>query len=221
MQDSYIPRREQEALGWMKQFAGGLETDPAMYGVGETEITVLAEAIRAYESSIDAAQDPYTRSRNTTAAKTAARGDAEKLCRRLAMRIKADDRVRDHDKLRIGVRPRKPLRRRIPCPQTSPLLSLLWITAGAHRLRYADSTTPDSTAKPPGAKGLQLFIAVGETEAAPLAEARMIGTYTRSPMVVTFDTAYDGKIATYYARWAGARGAVGPWSLPVSMRITA
>ena len=45
--------------------------------------------------------------------------------------------------------------------------------------------------------------------------------FTRNPIVVPFAEADDGKIATYYGRWASVRGEVGPWSLPVSMRIAA
>jgi hypothetical protein len=38
---------------------------------------------------------------------------------------------------------------------------------------------------------------------------------------VDFTEDKDGKVATYYARWASVRGEVGPWSLPISMRIAA
>jgi hypothetical protein len=53
------------------------------------------------------------------------------------------------------------------------------------------------------------------------ANARLIGDYTRNPVVVAFEHRADGKKATYFARWKGSRGDVGPWSTPVSMRIAA
>lgn len=44
-----------------------------------------------------------------------------------------------------------PNREPIECPQTCPLLNVIAATPGAQTLRYADSMTPDSPAKPFGA----------------------------------------------------------------------
>ena len=47
------------------------------------------------------------------------------------------------------------------------------------------------------------------------------GAYSRNGIRVEFEPTLRGKIVTYYARWCGVRGDVGPWSTPVSMRIAA
>jgi hypothetical protein len=51
--------------------------------------------------------------------------------------------------------------------------------------------------------------------------AGFYGAFTKNPVAVGFAGTDDGKMATYFARWASPRGDVGPWSLPVSMRIAA
>jgi hypothetical protein len=137
------------------------------------------------------------------------------------MLIKDNAGIADGDKINIGVRPVNPDRTPIECPQTAPLLNILGNTPGVQELRYADTTTPDSRAKPFGASELQLFLVKGTVENAPLADADFIGKFTRNPIEVEFEPEDDGKIATYYGRWASVRGEVGPWSLPVSMRIAA
>ena len=137
------------------------------------------------------------------------------------MLLKDNVGISDEDKVAIGVRPINPNREPIECPQTSPLINIIANTPGAQTVVFADSTTPDSKAKPFGASELQLFRAVTTADAAPLSEAEFYGKFTRNPVAVQFDEADDGKIATYYARWASARGEVGPWSLPASMRIAA
>jgi hypothetical protein len=52
-------------------------------------------------------------------------------------------------------------------------------------------------------------------------DAKFYGAFTRNPIGVLFDDESDGKVATYFARWSTIRGEVGPWSVPVAMRIAA
>ena len=58
-------------------------------------------------------------------------------------------------------------------------------------------------------------------KAAPVENAKYLGQFTRNPMTVRFEPKHDGLVATYYGRWASRRGEVGPWSLPVSLRVAA
>lgn len=109
--------------------------------------------------------------------------------------------------------------RPVACPQTSPLINIMGIAPGSHTLRFADSRTPYSGAKPFGATELQVFVAISDKAEAQISEARYYGKFTKNPAIIEFDARHDGKIATYYARWVSRRGENGPWSLPVVMRI--
>jgi hypothetical protein len=100
-------------------------------------------------------------------------------------------------------------------------VSIIAATPGIQTLRYADSTTPDSSAKPFGATELQLFVVVGTAPASDPEAASFYGKFTRNPIAVSFPPADNGKQATYFARWASRRGETGPWSLPVTMAIAA
>jgi hypothetical protein len=79
--------------------------------------------------------------------------------------VKDNTGINDADKVNIGVRPINPDREPIECPQTSPLISILGNTPGSQTLRYADTTTPDSRAKPFGASEPQLLVAVADSVA--------------------------------------------------------
>ena len=81
--------------------------------------------------------------------------------------------------------------------------------------------TPDSRGKPVGVTQLLLFVHVGTDPVFDASLAQLHGLFTRNPVAVGFDEADDGKVATYFARWATLKGETGPWSLPVSMRIAA
>ena len=80
---------------------------------------------------------------------------------------------------------------------------------------------PNKRAKPFGAISLQLFVNVAEEVDPNPDTARFVGNYTKNPIVVAFDHSENGKQATYFARWQGRRGDVGPWSVPVSLAIAA
>ena len=119
------------------------------------------------------------------------------------------------------MRPINPDRNPIEVPETSPLLNIIGCTPGAQTVRYADTNTPDSGAKPFGATSLQLFVAIADTAVDDPDLAAFHGAFTKNPIGVGFDAGDDGKMATYYARWASRKGDIGPWSLPVSMRVAA
>jgi hypothetical protein len=217
----YIPAEDAQFSLWAQAFAAGISSNPALYQISAAQAASIQGVVNAFVTALLTATTETTRTKATIIGKDDAREVAEGLCRQWAILIKDNAGITDGDKVNIGVRPVNPNREPIQCPQTSPLLSVLGNTPGSQTLRFADTNTPDSKAKPFGASELQLFLAIGTTEPAPLSEARFYAKVTRNPIAVEFAEGDDGKIATYYARWASVRGEVGPWSLPASMRIAA
>jgi hypothetical protein len=221
MPTDYIPAEDSLFRTFAENFAAGITANPALYLLTSANAASIQAVVDDFVAALTVSSNEATRTKATIIAKDDARSVAEALIRQYAMLIKDNAGITDADKVNIGVRPINPNREPIECPQTSPLISILGNTPGTQTLRYADSTTPDSRAKPFGASELQLFRAIGTEEPAPLASAQFYGKFTRNPIAVQFAETDDGKIATYYARWASVRGEVGPWSLPASMRIAA
>jgi hypothetical protein len=106
-------------------------------------------------------------------------------------------------------------------PAVGPLLNVVAATPGAQTLTFADSMEPDTKAKPFGASELQLWrgITAGPNPAA-FDDCEFVGKFTRNPISIEFAQDDDGKLATYYARWA-RRAARQPVLMPVAMRIAA
>lgn len=221
MSNSYIPRSDSGALAWMKAFAGGLVADPSAYMLTPGQAQFIAQVVGEFEDAYNRAKCPLTRTRSAVSEKDQTRNSAEELCQQYYMMIKINAGISDQRKIDIGVRPVNRCRMPIKCPQSSPLLDTLGCTPGIQVLRYHDSNTPDSSAKPFGATELQLFVAVGDKTINDRSDAKLVGKYTRNPIRVRFHSADGGKRATYYARWVSRRGETGPWSLPVSMHIAA
>ncbi len=217
----YIPREDANFRTWAEHFASHLSATPELFMLTPAQAASIQSVVDDFVTALAVATDEATRTKPSIAAKDDARAVAETLCRQYAILIKDNTGIDDDDKIMIGVRPINPNREAIECPQTSPLISILGNTPGSQTLRFADTTTPDSKAKPFGASELQLFRGMGEEETAPLSDCRFYGKFTRNPIGVEFQETDDGKMATYYARWCSVRGEVGPWSLPISMRIAA
>jgi hypothetical protein len=221
MAADFIPSPDAQALDFMQTFASGIAASPATFNLVAADATAISNAVNLFATTYTAAINPATRTPVTVESKDQARSAAEAVVRQYAAQVKVDAGVTDANKISIGVRPVNPARTPIPAPATSPLLNIVEVTPGVQHLRFADSATPDSRAKPFGAAALQLFVAVGTAPATDPAAADFRGAYTRNPVEIPFAAADDGKVATYFARWASAKGDVGPWSLPVSMRIAA
>jgi len=218
---SYIPARDANALQWMQAFSNGITASPSTYGLAASDAAAIAGAVNGFATALATVTEPSTRTPVTVNEKNTARNAAEQICRQYAVIIKNNGGINDADKIAIGVRPVNSGREPIHCPQTSPLLNVIAATPGAQTVRYADSMTPDSAAKPFGATELQLFIAIGDAPTMLESDAVFYGKFTKNPIGVAFAPSDDGKVATYFARWASRRGEIGPWSLPVSMRIAA
>jgi hypothetical protein len=218
---SYIPAKDADFRNWATVFASSLSANPALFMMTPAEAAGVQDAVDNFVAAYQIAITPETRTKQTIIDKDDARSICESLCRQYAILIKENAGITDGDKVNAGVRPVNPDREPIFCPTTPPLLNILGNLPGTQTLRFSDSTTPDSKAKPFGASELQLFLAIGTEEPAPISSAQFYGKFTRNPIEVDFTEADDKKTATYYARWASQRGEVGPWSLPVTMTIAA
>lgn len=219
--DDYIPRNDDAFRTYAANFASRLTANPALYMITPGQAATVQAVVDDYVAKYTIAAEPITRTKQTIIDKDDARSVAETMIRQYAIDVKNNEGITDGDKVNLGVRPINPDREPIDPPTTQPLLNVLGALEGMQTLRYADANTPDSAAKPYGVIGLQLFRGVGETEPIPKEQCQFLGSFTRNPVDVMFDDADDGKIATYYGRWATAKGEVGPWSVPVSFRIAA
>ena len=148
------------------------------------------------------------------------RNNATILCRQYAQIIRNNSGISDAEKIAAGVRPINPDREPLYAPGTQPSLEIVSSTNGAMTLEYKDMLEM-SKSKPVGAVSLQLYVFVGEEMTTDPDAARFIGNYTKNPVIVAFEHSENGQQATFFSRWQGRRGDVGPWSSPISQAIAA
>ena len=217
----FIPRADAALRSFAQSFAENISAQPAAYGLVAAEATSIMQAYTDFDAAYAVASNPETRTRGTICAKDDARSILWDRIRSYAVHIRANRGIDDGDKLIIGVRPRNISHRRRWCPTTVPLLNYIGSFSGTDELRYHDSDRPGSKAKPRGVERLELWVAysaVGEP-LPKVSQARPIGSFKKSKMLVPQDRQLDVRLEgtgkpTYWARWVGFRGDVGPWSLP-------
>ena len=217
----FIPNDDSQAVTFMVQFANTIASGYSVYMLTHADSVTISAAVAAFQAAYALSSDPPTRNAISVMNKDNTRTSAELIVRQYAALIKPNAGISDSDKLAIGISPVNPSRTPINVPNSSPLMNIIGATPGSHTLRYADTSTPDSKKKPFGAMNLQLFVAVGTAAATDPTAARFYGAFTTNPVGVEFNSADNGKQATYFARWADRKGAVGPWSLPITMAIAA
>lgn len=220
MPADFIPRADGRFLLFAENFARTLVAHPWRYGVAPAAAAYVQQLVDEFAQKLATSTREATATKGATIEKNSSRYSAEWIIRSYARLIKRNLGVSDADKIGLGVPPINISRRRIGAPETWPLLNVQLGTYRRHHMTYTDCAS-GSKGKPHGVVQLQLFRAVTNRRHAALSEAKYYGVVTDNPIVVDFETADSGKIATYYARWATERGKTGPWSLPVSFGIAA
>jgi hypothetical protein len=186
-----------------------------------TSSNAIKSAVDEFIAARAIAVNPPTRTVGTIDEKNAKKASALGICRVFYRQIQANVGIENDDKLLIGVTPLGGPRTNRPCPQTVPGLNGVAATMGAHTLTYFNSVDQSTRAKPLGATDIELFVAIEEESTGNIDNARYLRKFTTNPMAIFFTQADKGKTATYFARWAGIRGDVSPFSAPVSLPIAA
>lgn len=224
MATSYIPATDADFNNWIVNFSTLLTAAPTTYGLVAGDATAVAAVTLTWTTAYPLATDPSTRTSVTIAAKDAARIAATSLIRPLAVSISLNGGVDNSDKTAIGVTVRVTTPTPVPPPVTQPALSLESSQHNVQTLRYYDTATPDTKAKPPGVIGLELWQGIGVAAAIDPSQCTYLTTDTKSPTVITFDGTQVGKLVTYFGRWVtrsgpGGRAQKGPWSAPLVIAI--
>lgn len=224
MATDYIPAKIADYALWIANFSAKLTATPVAFGLIASDAVAVATQATAFATAYAISSTPATRTSAAIAQTNNVRALATATLRPYAVRIASNSAVTDANKISIGVTVRSTTPTPVPAPTTAPALSLLSATFLQHQLRYVDVSTPTTKAKPFGATGMELYVAIGVASAVDPSVAPYAGTYTKSPLIKGFDAADKGKTATYFARWtttAGPGGVAqtGPWSDPLSVIV--
>jgi hypothetical protein len=206
---------------WAVNFSTLITATPTAYGLTAGNATTISTAVNAFTSAYTTATDPSTRTSSSVAAMRVAKANMIVVVRQFAAIIRANPAITAEQLSDLGLTVADTEPTPIPAPTTFPLLDVVKATPNRHELRYSDSESPDSRAKPPGATSLQLFRVVDDAEVTSPTGASLVGMFTTNPVRIDSSPDDAGKTATYFARWVTRRGLIGPWSNGTSFTIAA
>ncbi len=215
---SYMGESDEQLKQWASHFADTVDANFAALGLTAGDAIAIRAVTDQYVAAYVLTTQPTTNSKSATIAKNSERAELERVCRPLAMQIKANPHVSNNLKFAVGVHLDDAHRTPIRSPRTRPVLSVREVSWTGFMLRFRDSGLVESRGKPKGAIGM-LLGADFSTENG-FNEGRRsvhhVALLTRSPHRVNFPPeVMDGKAARYYGCWITAKGKQGQWSSPL------
>ena len=233
MSDKFIPNGDSEFAVMTRWFVRAIEKDPKKWGFSQFDAEQLSRRVKAFRDALSVARSRTTRTPSAIMIKDEARKKAEELVRRLANIIRASDQISAAEKLRLRIkeRPKKLGRRTVPF--AAPNLTYLGAprnagpNSGLHLLSLTEGFTFINKSKPNGAVRVELFAdLVAMDEPVPQFPGQYLGgrpwylrSFTSSPIKVQHPVPPVPMLVVYWARWADAKGNVGPFSQTCVARV--
>jgi hypothetical protein len=215
-------------------FAATIAKDPQKYTLDEHDSEMLTRAVKAFSEALLQVRPSFKRNTPTVRGKDDARKRAEEIVRRLGRIIRASDQISDPDKLAVRIRPRDPRPTRRTVPLSPPHLHYMGAineggesAAGLHVIRFAEAPDIKGRKKPHGAVRIELFQdLVPDGQPIPRYPGEFLGgrpwylrSFTSSPIRIAPRVPPVPMLVVYWARWADAKGNVGPFSATLRTRV--
>ena len=208
----------------MRTFADGLAQRPEIFNVTPAQVAETTRLVEEFTRLHARASDRATRTSLDIAARNEAHVAAREHILRLAKFIQANPNVSDGDRALLGLDPPTIERRRVPAPETRPILVLTGVVPGGHEIDVYDAANPHERKRSRDVAGLELFVAFTPVGARPitdaaelLRQAQWLMNLTRSRGRTTLPNDQVNTVANYIGRWMSRRREPGPWSEPVRM----
>ena len=236
MPHDYIPRPDGDFSAWANHYYAAVKKWWDTQGLDPTDLKPLEDALVLWNKDYAAHIAAQAKAEAAAAAKRQARQGPptsgptapgtppplEAEARRIAAFIQTYPTTTDADRATIGIRVRIDGGPPAPTPTTAPLARVESGQRLTHTLRFTDESTPTRRAKPRGAAGAEVWLALADAHAPPPplntdprdgdAGYRFLALSSRGNLQADFTSADKGKTAYYALRWVSTRGEKGPWS---------
>ncbi len=210
----YIPGPDDEFETYFReQFAPYAQANLGPLGFSAADGIELGNVTTAWGYAWPAFNNAKAAFESSTMDKDEKRALAEAVVRRLAQKAQNNPAVTDAQKAALGITIRKTTKTPVGVPTTVPVLPRTdTSTRAILRLFFADATTPETKAKPPGVQSCEIREQIGGTAPVNPNAMAFLAIETRTPYRADFDAGDVGKTVYFAFRWLNTKGQPGPWS---------
>ena len=218
----YLPQGDPEFDGWFETFYTSVSGDLVGWHMVAGDLVPITNAKNKWDTDYAAHLAEVEIAKAMRATKDNSKAAAKDVVRPFVRAKQEDPDVLPATKLAAGVPERDETRTPIAAPTTPPVITGVDTSQRLqHTIRWADSTTPQSKAKPKGVHGAEIRVKIGGPPPTGPDECVFTALDTATPHLKEFDAADAGKTAHYMLRWVNSKGDPGPWSATVSATIGA
>jgi hypothetical protein len=223
MAGDWIKKRETELATQSTEFAANIAAGPpAVFGLQNSDSTQMTSYASDFNTKLNAALNPDTRTPVSIALKDTSRAVLEAFMRSIGGRVRANPAVTAAQKISLGITVTSPPSP-VPPPSTRPVLSVVGIVNLDVTLRLVDELTPTTRARPRGAIGANIWSWVAPTAGAEPPADRELWRFeafaSRSEETISFNAADAGKTIHIQAAWMNRKGEFGPTSAQITTVI--
>lgn len=215
----YLPTREADLSLWTANFATLTTANPTIYGLTSGQALQYATLNGVWQSALNTASDPSTRTTPAVAAKDDAKANVKAYSRALAAVVQAYPSITSDLLADLGLTVRDTGRTPTPPPATFPIVSILSTASHGAVLAIADQNTPSARRRPLGVTAAQIFVSFGPTAPTGIDQMTLLGLQTRTPQNWDCGVNNTGARAWFVARWLNRRAETGPISTAASTII--
>lgn len=221
MSDDIMPNADADLGPWGHKLLAGCTAHATALGLTPAEVTDLSDNLDDWDADYPAHLTAAAAAASACATKNSTRAALEAKVRAINTKIQANPAINADLKTELGLPVHDNIRTRAPVPTTRPLLVVDTSERLRHKITYRDESTPTTRAKPAGVREIEIWAKIGPPPPVDASECQLLGTSTKSSLVITHQGADAGKPVHYLGRWKNTRGEFGPWSETVVATIGA
>ncbi len=214
-----FPSKEADLNNYYQVVVPYVTTNAVRLKISQDAVTALNSNFSAWNTVYPASQNVATRTKTITDSKNLANENMMSTLRTIFDDI-PESVLTLEDRNTLNLQQRSTTRTASAVPTTKPVVQVDTSKHLEHTVSFSDEATPNSTAKPDGVRGCQIWMKLGSPAADP-SELQYVATDTASPYVNHFMGVNAGKPVYYWLRWENTRGETGPWSDAVMATIPA
>ena len=220
----YLPSRDNDFNAWATNFSTYVAAHTGELPIDSQQAAAITAEVNGFRTNLNSHTAARDASMAACEVKDEKRVSAEAVIRNIVRQFQASPDVTDAQRQAMGIPVHSGERTLAATPaMTQPYGVVDTSKRQRHLIKYRDTASSESRARPEYASGCEIWCAI--TAAATPAPAdetayRNLGVNSASPFTVQYTMAEGGKNAHYLLRWVTKDGEKGPWSETLTATIT-